>query len=362
MELSKSTSAIVGIWDSKGNAYVRGYGDESVHADTKIRAAQASQPAMCALLLDLVQDGKVSLDREVSKDLTRQVGLEGVTYRHLCTMQSGIADYKTDIKSIFANNPTRFWPEQELIAQGLADSPLSWPGLDVHQSDTNAVILARALRVLTRDDISTLLADRVFDKAGMDSSTYPALDSLTVGGSPLPATAFPVQGGSPVCDAGPNALPEVSPSMLSGAGATVTTVTDLKRLYEHYFDGTFGGKDAGVVKELLPVKNPARNEQGEPTEELDTAGNQWAFGMEKVGPMYGRSGAITGTLTSSYRDPDTGFTVVVSLNNSSAGMSFVRAFAFELTAIAAGAGAGPEVSWSAESQLEAMTKSAVCQG
>ncbi|RGE19150.1 serine hydrolase [Leucobacter sp. wl10] len=361
MKLSGSTEAVVGVWSGE-QAYVRGYGGKQVDGGTRIRGSQATQPVMCALLLELVDARQVDLDRQISKDLTRQSGIEGITYRQLCDMRSGLADFKQEYTDLFANNPTRFWPEQELVAQGLADSPLEWPGLNMNQSDTNAVLLARVLRVKTGREVPDLLKQYVFDKAGMSSSYYPALSSTTVSGSTLTGLSYPSQGGAAVCEAGPVEVPEVSASMLAGAGATVTTVTDLKRFYESYLGGTFGGDAASIVTDSFPTKNPARDEAGKPTEEVDPATDpQWSFGVEKVGPLYGRSGAITGTLTAAYHDPQSGYSVVVALNNSSAGAGFVKALALQLASVSADAGAGPQLPWSADEQVAALGKLAVCQ-
>ncbi|QZY53265.1 serine hydrolase domain-containing protein [Leucobacter tenebrionis] len=359
MELSGSSEAVVGVW-SGDDAYVRGFGD-GVDGSTRIRGAQATQPVMCALLLDLVEDGTVKLGRAVEKDLERQSGIEGITYGQLCDMRSGLADYKDGFADIFVNNPTRPWPEQELIAQGLTRSPLSWPGLDVHISDTNALVLSRAIHVKTGDDMSELLKNRVFGPAGMGSSYFPAPTSTTADDA-LSGLAYPSSGGKPVCDAGPAEKLEVSPSMLGGAGGTVTTVTDLKNFYARYLDGAFGGEAGKQVTETIPVKNPERDEEGNPTSEVDTeSGDQWGFGVEKVGPLYGRSGAITGTLTAAYHDPESDFSVVVALNNSSAGAGFAKSLAFQIAALSSEAGAAPEIPWTVDYQAERLRNAAVCQ-
>ncbi len=361
LALSGSTEAIVGVWGSDGSEYVRGYGSDAVDGSSRIRGAQATQPVMCALLLDLVNEGSLTLDREISKDLTRQSGIEGVTYRQLCDMRSGLADFKAPFGDLFVNNPTRPWPEQELLAQSLAHSPLEWPGKDFHQSDTNAILLARALKVHTGEEITDLLAERVYTPAKMGSSYYPETTSTTIPGTTMSGLAYPRSGGTTVCDAGPIEVPEVSPTMLGGAGATVTTVSDLRAFYASYLDGGFGGSEAGVTTETQPTKNPARDAEGNPTEEPDTAGRQWAFGMEKVGPLYGRAGAMTGTMTAAYHDPASGYSVVISMNNSTAGGNFVKELALQLAAISAGSGVAPEMPWTAEDRGAALAEHAVCQ-
>lgn len=366
LTLSGSDSAIVGLWGSNG-AYLQAYGD-GVNVSSPIRAAQASQPVMCALLLDLVDEGQLTLDRKVSEDLTRQVGLNDITYGQLCRATSGLADFKPRLSNIFINNPTRPWVDRELLAQGMAHSPLSWPGLDVHLSDTNAVLLGRALTSVTGTNLTELLHARVYGPAGMTSSSYPA-DPLVATALPsgaMPALTYPSSSGAPVCDAGVSEIPRVSPSMLQGAGATLTTVSDLKSFYERYLTGGFGGLTAEEITTSTSTDNPKRDEQGNPLPPAEDAvadpnAKLWAFGLEQVGPLYGMSGAMTGTLTASYHDPASGFTVVVALNNSSAGANFIRTLALQLAALASEAGNGPALDWKAEAQAATLTAAAICQ-
>ncbi|MBS3182968.1 beta-lactamase family protein [Leucobacter sp. Marseille-Q4368] len=361
MQQSGSTEAVVGVWGSDGSEYLRGYGDSGVDGSASIRGAQATQPVMCALMLDLVDEGTIDLDGKVSEDLTRQSGIEDVTYRQLCEMRSGIADYKSGFADIFANNPTRPWAEQELLAEGLSRSPESWPGLDFHQSDSNMVLLARALKVKTGQELPDLLRDHVFSDVNMGSTYFPAPNSTTISGDALQGLTYPSSGGKAVCDAAPVEVSEVSPSMLAGAGATVTTVTDLKNFYDGYLGGTFGGESAGIVTETFPTKNPERDENGEPTSEVAMDGRLWSFGVEKEGPLFGRGGSITGTLTAAYTDPESGFSVVVALNNSSAGIGFVKALAFQLASLSQSQGVAPELTWTLDQQTAALAKAAVCQ-
>lgn len=360
MKQSGSTEAVVGVWTDSGE-YARGYGDDKVDANVRFRAAQSSAPVICALVLDLVDDGKLTLDRKISKDLPRQVGIDDITYGQLCTMRASIADYKKSYADIFTNNPTRSWPSQELLAQGQEGKANPAPGEDYLYSDTNYVLLARLLQVKERKDISKQLQERVFKPADMNSTYYPEPGALTVSGTSLDATTYPSKKGSPNCKVDPVSVPEVDPSMLSGAGATITTVTDLKNFYQKYVGKGYGGDAAQAVTEAKPTANPKRNKEGKVTKEAAKSSVEWTFGMEKRGPLYGNGGAITGTISASYYDPKSGFSVVVALNNSSAGQSFAKRLAFELAALSHEAGTGPDVTWTSASQAAALKKAAVCQ-
>lgn len=372
MQLAGANTAIVGVWSSAGE-YVHAYG-EGVSPNSPIRAAQASQPVMCALLLELVEDGTVSLNREVSKDLPRQVGIEGITYGMLCDATSGLADYKSQLVDIFANNPTRGWSDRELIAHALAHSPLAAPGAEQQVSDTDTVLLGRALSDRTDQSLHELLNTHVFDAAQMGSSYFPVdpLIDVKLPGGGMNGFTYQFAGGQPVCTVStpveggaegettetavePTPVEEVSPSMLQGAGATVTTVTDLKRFYEQYLSKAFGSEENAALITTAP--QAAEAPAGEAAEGGAAAtAPTWTFGLEKQGGFYGMSGAMTGTLTAAYHDPTSGFTVVVTLNNSSAGANFVRALALELAAVSAA-----DVGWSADEQRAVLQELAVCQ-
>lgn len=362
MTLSQSSSAIVGVWDGEGEL-VQGFGD--VEGGARFRGAQTTQPFMCALLLQEAKRGVVALDDEVQNDLPRQTNLGSTTYAQLCTGRSGLADFTKPITDDTVNNPTRVWPEQELIAEAMPKSPRPWPGKNFQRSDTNAVVLGRALSVVTGESLSELLEGQVFDVADMGGTYYPRPTSLTSSDDTMVGMTYPSRNGKPACKADIVEVPEVSPSMLAGAGGTITTARDIKNFYDRYFTGGFGNEqDAGLMTTVAPTKNPKRDDDGNPVgepevtpeEALTTGTPMWGFGTEKVGPLYGNYGSMPGTISAAYHDPDSGYTVVVALNNSSSGGKFAKALALEIAAIS-----GVDVPWSNDDQVQKMQKLAACQ-
>ena len=357
MALSKSTQAVVGVWSADGEL-VEGFATEGAPGDfdanALFRGAQTTQPVMCALLLDMVNTGEVKLDREVAQDLPRQTGIGDVTYRQLCDGTSGLPDFKPNIQDIYVTNPTRAWATGELIAESLVQDELSWPGLDVHRSDANAVLLGRALAVVASTDLDELLLERVFLPAGMNSTSYPEDEQFTVpGDNVLTGTAY-LPG--PQCDADPVDLAEQSSTMLGAAGATFTNAGDLKRFYESYLSGAFGGTDASIITETRSTTNPERDENGEPTSEPEESLTHRGFGVVQLGPLWGFDGALPGTISTAWHNPDTGFTVVVALNNSTAGAGFATTLARQIAAIMGESGDA----WTAEEMAETLAALEVC--
>ncbi|MEB4614834.1 serine hydrolase domain-containing protein [Leucobacter sp. M11] len=362
MQQSGSTQALIGVWTADSGEYVQGLttDDSELPVTTSFRGAQTTQPYTCALLLELVAQGVVSLDREVSKDLPRQNGIEGITYRQLCEQTSGLADYKAAFSGINRNNPARFWPDRELISQGLVNSPLPHAGLNFNYSDTNAVVLGRALKIVADRELPDLLDDEIFQPTQMTRTELPT--GTTLPDPTLAPLVFPVADGKAVCDTAIE-LAEVSPSMLSGAGGAVTTLSDHRAFLDAYLSGKIGGAQAAeVLAEERSTLNPERNAEGEVTKEAEASGQAWGFGLLHEGPLKGRDGLITGTISAAFQDPNTGFTVVVALNNSSAGGGFAKQLAFQLAAIVSEAqpDAVGELPWTVETTAEALAAAAVC--
>lgn len=369
MAQSGSSQALVGVWAPWAGEYVQSFGsDENApELGSTFRAGQTAQPFTCALLLELVNQGKVSLDRKVSKDLPRQIGIGDVTYGQLCQGTSGLGDFKAGLTGIFTNNPDRVWSDRELISNGLVRSPLSYPGLDFHFSDTDALLLGRALEVRMNRDLPDLLEDEVFAPNGMNGSALPEPGPAELAAPALAATVYPAGGDGPVCDA-LTPVTTLSPSMLSGAGGATTTLHDLKHFIGEYVEAGFEGEPtAGVMAQNRPLENPKRDENGEPLPAEEGApaasGQTWGFGVLNVGPLTGRAGAITGTISAAFHDPKSDFTVVVALNNSSAGGNFAQDLALRLSAIVAETQPGglEELPWTSEAKAEALAGQAVCQ-
>ena len=121
-----------------------------------------------------------------------------------------------------------------------------------------------------------------------------------------------------------------------------------------------------ITAEPNSLVNPKRDAQGEITEpapELQEgeAFHGYAWGMETLGGLWGRTGQLPGTMTASYIEPKTGLTIVVALNNTGGKSAIARHSAF---AIAAGVAeeAGAELQLNYDAEIESMNKYTICAG
>jgi hypothetical protein len=144
--------------------------------------------------------------------------------------------------------------------------------------------------------------------------------------------------------------------MLGGAGGSVTTVTNLRDFYAKYLSGELVGQDnQGLIMKTLPF-TPA-------SEDSEASLEKWGFGLMNIGPLWGNAGSITGTLSAAFHDPITGYSVVVAINNSSAGATFAQNLALKLTSVVAENAPGTlaDLPWDDAAITEALSTGAVCQ-
>jgi D-alanyl-D-alanine carboxypeptidase len=357
MGLAAAPGAIVGVWAPWSGFHVEAYGttevggDEPMTTDMHFRTAAVTKAMTCTVLLGLVDDGRVELDDPVS-DYVTIVGTEGVTLGQLCQSTSGLGNFRDSFESQFVDNPTRPWVDEELVTDGIARTGDAEPGTAFRGNDTGYVLLGMALERAGGSSLSSLYQRYVFDPIGMTDSRMPGATTTTL---PAPAP----HGYEVVSDdcAAPRDVSKLSPSMLGAAGGAVSTVDDLRRFAQAFASGSpFSSATAKTQWETVPLggKSPTWQSYG--------------YGGYQLGTMRGQFGDIPGFSTAAFSDPDTGLTVVVMLNASTASTQLTKALALELasyasTAPATGENSTPEPSlpWSPEQMQQESAGAAVCQ-
>ena len=369
MALAGASGAIAGVWvpwagrwlASPGTAGAqtdpetgRAAGGGPLSAEMSFRIGTQTTAMTCTVLLRLVDEERVGLDDPVTQYLTRQPGVDGITLRQLCQHTSGLGQARLDTQ--FVANPTRPWPTLELVSAGLGTARAGPPGRVWSRSDAGIHLLGMALQSATGDDWATLYRRYVFDPLGLTNTSYPGARELGLPGAhPHGWTAAPDAAGRPDCSRMLD-ITRLSPSIAGVAGGAVSTLGDLRAWSQALAVGTL----------LEPAT--AREQWTTVPEAGKPYWRRYGLGAEQVGPMRGSAGEIPGYLTATLTDPMSGLTVVVMVNDSTAGSEFVLDLARRLTAIAAQAPAeGDEqavqpltLPWSAEDAAAAMRATAVC--
>ncbi|MEO6826503.1 MAG: serine hydrolase domain-containing protein [Microbacteriaceae bacterium] len=360
--LSGSTGAIAGVWAPWAGTWeaspgtTTNDGKEPLNTDMRFRIGANTTAMTCSVMLSLVDQNQLKLDDPVSKYLPRVVGIDGITLAQLCQNTSGLADYTAALAPQFVNNPERIWPPLEIFSDGAASAASTKPGTAWANSSTGVVLLGMALESATGLDWPHLYQQYVFDRLGMDASSFPDPEQLTIRGAHPNgyATALNPIDGTPQCGTVVDDT-ELSNSMLYTAGGAVSDLNDMGRFAQALANGSLLTKATSKAQwKTVPLGGTA------------PAWQQYGLGGIQLGPMRGQAGAVPGFISAMLSDPSSGLTVVVMLNNSTSGAAFAQAFAQQLAAIASKApakkGSPPTIAlpWSAQQAADTVTASTVC--
>ena len=130
------------------------------------------------LLLQLVDEQKVSLDDKLSKFLPDIPHADRVTFGQMAQMTSGYADYvigNTKMNDALYADPFRRWTVHEML-QYAVDQPLLYqPGTNWNYAHTNYVLLGLALEKATGEQMPKLLSEKVLRPLGLTNT----VNSLT---------------------------------------------------------------------------------------------------------------------------------------------------------------------------------------
>lgn len=246
------------------------------------------------LVLQLVDEGSVSLDDTVDRWIDGVPNGDRITVRELAAMESGLADY-TNAAFIddFVADPERVFTDDELIAYATAEPARADPGADRVYTNVNTLLLGRIVESVTGKSFHDVLQDRILGPLGLEQTTYPvAPDDWTtdeVGYAP----------DGDVLDTQP-----VNFSVFGPAGAMISTTDDLARWGPSLATGS-----------LVDAETQTRRREGGPLAEgpeYDTYG----LGIGALDGWWGHTGEGFGFTALVMNDPRIATTVVVVMNVS----------------------------------------------
>ena len=148
--------------------------------DMHFRNGAVAISYVATVLLQLVDEGTVSLDDKLSTWLPEFPHADQVNLGQLARMTSGYADYVQQpemIDALYAD-PFRTFTPEELLAY-VEDLPLFYePGTNFDYAHTNYVLLGLAIEQITGTRMDELIQRRVLDPLGLDNTTDPGNPSI----------------------------------------------------------------------------------------------------------------------------------------------------------------------------------------
>jgi D-alanyl-D-alanine carboxypeptidase len=112
-------------------------------ADTHFRIASNTKTMTAAVIVQLAQEGRLSLSDPVSKYVRNVPNGDNITIAELLHMRSGLYNYTnaSEVSASVDHNPTRVWTPDELLAIAFAHPANFPPGTAYEYCNTNYVLL-----------------------------------------------------------------------------------------------------------------------------------------------------------------------------------------------------------------------------
>jgi len=293
-------------------------GNELPATSDHYRIGSITKTMTATVILQLAQEGKVSLDDPISKYRADVPNGDTITIAQLLDMRSGLAGYTEN--PVFGRavdeDPERIWSPEELLALAFSAPALSAPGTTWQYSNTNYVLLGLVMEDVTGQTVPELFQQRIFDPLGLDSTVMPALDDASIPAAyahgyqfgtaqqifrPDPALLADEQQEAADGELLPTDWSGASPSVAWTAGSAISTADDLVVWAKALVDS--GLLDAEMQAQRLASIQPLDPAQPD--------GPAYGSGMVRGGSYYGHAGQIAGYESQVIRDPETDTTIVV---------------------------------------------------
>ncbi len=327
LEVSGTPGAVVGVWVPWSGTWVSATGtqgaagDQKVTTDMSFRAATVTRQMTCDVLYGMADEKLIPLDGAVPDYVPGVADMEDVTLLDLCNGTAGIGSSKATVQPYLMNTPGRVWAPLQLASFGLGEKR-SEVGV-YRDSDAGYLMLGMALERASGKTASELIAEYVTQPLGLEATELPGDEAADPAPSPAMAGNYlPKLEGGYNCTAPVEATTMSASAGFTDSGVT-TTIEELGRYVQ-----------AEARQALRPEgAKPARYAEPLPISDKSASWYQTTGGAYLVGSMIGQQGSILGYSTAAFSDPATGFTVAVSMNNSSSG-STATYLAWQLAAIA----------------------------
>ena len=150
-------------------------------ADTPFVVGSITKTFVTALVMQLAEEGRLSLDDRLSRWLPDYPRARRITLRHLLNHTSGVFNYfeHPDYIGAVFNEPGHAWTPDEILER-FETPPYFEPGQGYHYSNTGFVLLGLVVEEVTGRSLGDELQRRFFTPLGM-------LDTYFQGEGPPPA-------------------------------------------------------------------------------------------------------------------------------------------------------------------------------
>ncbi len=299
---------VAGIWAPNEGidlVYTAGVSDLETNApmdaEMIFRIASNTKTFAITVLLQLVDEGVLSLDDKLSKyrpDLPRA---DEVTIEMLTNMRSGIYNY-VESENFWArviSDPTHFWTIEEIINFSLNDATDFYyfsPGTGFHYSNTNTIIIQAIVENLTGLSLESLINSRIINPLNLTNTTY------LVGGTKIPGYHSKAYDIGDFEDNPDDISEAIDFSFAKAAGSMVSNIFDIKTYVEALTGNYF-------LSTSLQEKRLTCNS-------IEGSSSKYGIGLFNINGFYGHNGEAPGYTSLMVHSLEKSCTIVIWYNCS----------------------------------------------
>ena len=254
-----------------------------MRANDTFRAGSIMKPFVAAVVLQLVEEGKLALDDRLPAVLphtvvARVADADLITVRMLLNHTSGIPEYGDEKfnRGVLAQ-PKRIWKVDEFLDLAAAQPRAFAPGEGYAYSNTDYNLLGLVIERATGKPWRTVVREQIIDRLGLKHTSLPVPGHVSIGSDA--AHGYEWANGKL------HDVSDVDSSMVGAAGgnALVTTTEDLA----HFLDALLAGKlftRPATLKEMLTFVK-ATDVPGQVGYGLGIERYQFPGGVEAIGHL-----------------------------------------------------------------------------
>jgi D-alanyl-D-alanine carboxypeptidase len=306
MTAQRQPGLIVGIWIPARGSLVRAFGTSDLASNTPmqvddhVRIASITKTFMAVVTLQLVDEGRLSLDDTLSNYVNGVTNGNRITIRNLLGMTSGIYDFTSDDKFLkdFTDDPLMSFAPQNVLDILKRHKPAFGPGEKISYCDTNYILLGMIVEKVTGEPVQTTITEKILKPLGLRQTSFPT----------APAIPEPFARGYYAGEDGKGKFKDYTatdPGVAWTAGAMISTLEDLRAWAKALATGAL----------LTPARHAEQMRFGTITTKPLYVG--YGLGIGNFGGLIGHNGAIFGYTTAMFYWPDANAMIVLAGNQAS---------------------------------------------
>ena len=291
--VTKADGSTVGVAVGKGNLET----GEAPPLDGEVRIGSNTKTFTAVVILQLVQEGKITLDEPIETYLPGLIHGEGInsskiTVRQLLQHTSGLPEYndKIGFEDPFANRDV-YYSQRDCLDVALSHPALFEPGSQFKYTNTNYLVLSLLAEKVTHRPLAEQITQRIIEPLGLSHTYFPGPGEQNIRGTHPQGYERNSQGQL-------EDITRMDPSVATGAGAMISTPTELNKFLQAILDGTLLNQDS--IAEMQKTVDTDHPELGM---------NGYGLGIFSLplscgGEAWGHTGGLFGYTSQSMIGPD----------------------------------------------------------